>query len=110
MPELNIASCDWNAYITLLRQQDALWARHRDNISLSSYLRRQQKHLQLLQIQLARCASLLSVLAPQAIILLNLAQNARLVVLVDASLQPLQERRVLFLALLALEHLAAHVL
>ena len=39
MPELNIASCDWNAYITLLRQQDALWARHRDNISLSSYLR-----------------------------------------------------------------------
>lgn len=39
MPELNITSCDWNAYITLLRQQDALWARHRDNISLSSYLR-----------------------------------------------------------------------
>ncbi len=39
MPELNIASCDWNAYITLLRQQDVLWARHRDNISQSSYLR-----------------------------------------------------------------------
>ena len=39
MPTVNITSCDWEAYVELLRQQDAVWARHRDNISLSSYLR-----------------------------------------------------------------------
>lgn len=39
MPTVSITSCDWEAYVALLQQQDAVWARHRDNISLSSYLR-----------------------------------------------------------------------
>lgn len=39
MPEPNVISRDWDGYVALLREQDALWARHRDNISLAAYLR-----------------------------------------------------------------------
>lgn len=39
MPALNVMTCDWNAYVALLRQQDAVWARHGDQISLAAYLR-----------------------------------------------------------------------